>query len=566
MRYLASQWQLRFLIGIVGLGLFLLLPSVLSYHGEERFYTDAAIRMTQTGDYFTPYTAKGAMRFDEPILTYWAVLAGYTVFGIHFMASRLPFLIAGCLVILVTSRLARALFNEPAIAGVAALILASNVQLLTFSTRSTPDVLLCLFGGLSLLGFARIVFRKDKAWRNYAFAWVGAGLAVQTSALPGVAVALYPLLFCLVFRRGETRLRELFEWKAFVLGLMAAVFWFGLMIWQHNDALVEGFYYEHAAGQMSPSSWATPLKNLQAIVLGMLGHFLPWSALLAIALLASRKAAGSFWREHAGQNWFLAGWGLFILVSSVFGTRNGANRVLVAYPLLAVLAAALLTSLAQADRFRLWRNRLLAACVVAFGVAGLVLAMSGLRMAPRMLAAGLLLALGAAVVGRLVRRRMDWAWPAGFAAFPLLAFWAGEGFVRPAFAESPAPALAARLLPEREMRERVYALNLDPSYEAQMRVLSGGRLTVVPLSQEALASFVVIEDPIVFHDRDKEAVAGIRGTVDQVGFANRLWRLRDIPALFDQAPWEGGFARHRIAFYLLVPEPGADSILPGAPR
>lgn len=566
MRFLTLQWQLRFLIGIVGVSLFFLLPGLLSYHGDERFYTDAAVRMTQTGDYFTPYTARGAMRFDEPILTYWAVLAGYMVFGINFITSRLPFLIAGCLVILFTYRMALALFEQTRIALLAALIMASNVQLLRFSTRSMPDMLLCLFGLVSFLGFARIMFQKDRAWFNYALAWVGAGLAVQTSALPGVAVALYPLLYCLVFRRGQTRLRELFEWKALVLGVMAAVFWFGLMIWQHNDSLADSFYYEHATGQVSHANLLTPVRNLQAGVLGALGHFLPWSALLGVALLVGRRSAASFWREHRGKVWFLAGWGVFILVPSIFGRLNGMHRLLVAYPLLAVLVAALLARAEQEGRFQLWQRRLFVACVVAFVVVGMALAASGAMAAPRIFAAGILLAAGPAAVWMLVRRGVDLGWAAGFAAFPLLGFWASEGFVRPALLESPAPALTARLLPEREMRERVYALNLDPSYEAQMRVLSGGRLTVVPLSRDGLASFVVIEDPVIFGQKDEEAVAGIRGTVQQVGFASRTWRLRDIPELFNREQREAARLRQRIPFYLLFPEPGANAVAPAAPQ
>ncbi|MHC1767907.1 MAG: ArnT family glycosyltransferase [Verrucomicrobiia bacterium] len=566
MRFLTLQWQLRFLIGIVGVSLLFLLPSLVSYHGDERFYTDAAVRMTQTGDYFTPYTARGAMRFEEPILTYWAVLAGYMVFGISFMTSRLPFLIAGCLVILFTYRMALALFEQTRIALLAALIMASNVQLLGFSTRSTPDVLLCLFGLVSLLGFARILFQKDRAWFNYALAWVGAGLAVQTSALPGVGVALYPLLFCLVFRRGQTRLRELFEWKAFVLGVMAAVFWFGLMIWQHKDSLADSFYYEHATGQVSHANLLTPVKNLQAGVLGVLGHFLPWSALLALAVLTSRRSAASFWREHRAKAWFLAGWGVFILVPSIFGRLNGMHLLVVAYPLLAVMVAALLVRAEQEDRFQLWQRRLFVACVVAFGVVGIALAASGAMAAPRIFAAGILLAAGAAAVWMLVRRGVHLGWAVGFAAFPLLGFSASEGFVRPTLAESPAPALTARLLPEREMRERVYALNLDPSYEAQMRVLSGGRLTVVPLSRDGLASFVVIEDPVIFGQKDEEAVAGIRGTVQQVGFASRTWRLRDIPELFNREQREAARLRQRIPFYLLFPEPGANAVAPSVPQ
>src|SRR5437867_3418181 len=40
------------------------------YHGDERYYTDAAITMIQSGDYLTPRYADGTERFKKPLLTY----------------------------------------------------------------------------------------------------------------------------------------------------------------------------------------------------------------------------------------------------------------------------------------------------------------------------------------------------------------------------------------------------------------------------------------------------------------------------------------------------------------
>src|SRR5208337_2865810 len=76
-----------------------LLPSTVKYHGDEMFYTDPAIRMVQTGDYFTPYYYDGTLQLRKPIITYWAVVASYKIFGINLFSSRIPFLIAGCLII-----------------------------------------------------------------------------------------------------------------------------------------------------------------------------------------------------------------------------------------------------------------------------------------------------------------------------------------------------------------------------------------------------------------------------------------------------------------------------------
>lgn len=59
------------------------LPSLSHWRGDERFYTDAAVRMAISGDYLTPTYPDGSLRFKKPILPYWAVLAGFKLFGFN---------------------------------------------------------------------------------------------------------------------------------------------------------------------------------------------------------------------------------------------------------------------------------------------------------------------------------------------------------------------------------------------------------------------------------------------------------------------------------------------------
>lgn len=90
----------------------LLINSLTLYQGDERYYTDAAIRMMQSGDYLTPYYDDGRPRFLKPILSYWPLVASFRLFGINLPASRIPSIIAGCLVIWLTYQLAQVLFRH----------------------------------------------------------------------------------------------------------------------------------------------------------------------------------------------------------------------------------------------------------------------------------------------------------------------------------------------------------------------------------------------------------------------------------------------------------------------
>ncbi len=309
-------------------------------------------------------------------------------------------------------------------------------------------------------------------------------------------------------------MRELFEWKATTLGVLAGISWFALMILLHGRALLDGFYYDQVSGKVMSSDMLAPLKNLQAYTVGVLRHFLPWSGLLLIGLLVNRRIAASHWREHRDPCWFLAGWYLFILAPFIFGGMHRTRYMLVAYPLLAVLLSTLLSRYAEEARFERWQTRLLTWGGAAFAVGGLALLAAGVVISPRVAAAGVMLLGVSIAVWVTARRRFRWGYALSFAALPIAAFWANELFLRPAFASSPAPALTARLVPDEAMRERVYALNLDSSYEGQMRVLSGGRLKVVPMSIDALESFVTIENPIVFRERTNISF-GLRWSLEQ---------------------------------------------------
>ena len=57
------------------------------------------------GDYFTPCNYDGTPYLRKPILTFWAIAASYKIFGINLFSSRIPFLIAGCIIIWLTYKL-----------------------------------------------------------------------------------------------------------------------------------------------------------------------------------------------------------------------------------------------------------------------------------------------------------------------------------------------------------------------------------------------------------------------------------------------------------------------------
>lgn len=532
---------------VVFLSLAFVLPGIAKYHGDECFYTDAAIRMMQTGDYLTPYAADGALRFAKPILPYWSVAIGYWLFGINFFASRIVFLLAGCLVIVLTHRLSLALFNQPHEAVLSAIIIGSNIQLLTISIRSTPDALLTVFVMVSLLGFARLIFRGEKAWKNYFFAYIGAALAVETRGLPGVGVVAFPFLYLLLFRR-NVRPQSLLEWKAILVALIVGSAWFIAMFWRHGHDLVEGFYFDQVSSNVEGYSSIDFVKNLAVYLAGICRHFLPWSLLAAMALLVDRQKAASFVRCHRQEAIFLAGWLVFILTAFLFGSFYRTRYMIVAYPSVAILAASFLARYFEVDLFVRTLRRIIGVLAIPLLALGACCIGLGLMVDIRMSWAGVLLLAAAGMTFYAFRRPSTGMLVLAIAVLPLSGFLVTEVFLRPVFSQSPAQKIALRLLAAPGMT-KAYALNLSPSIQAQIRVYAKGRINLVPLRAKA-GQPLPQDAPIVLAASDRNLFPERAKVLEEAAYASNRWRGKDFLALLDASKRAATFARNRTPYFI----------------
>jgi len=216
----------------------------LVHHPDERHYTDAAIAMVQTGDWLTPRCPDGSLRFNKPILAYWCVAASYWALGISPFASRLPFLLAGCGTIWITYQLGKLIgCGEPA-GRWAALVAVGNLQIVLASTRSIPDILLCLFTALSCYGLLAIVLFGRRTRLTLAAAHVGLGLAIASKGIPAVVVVGAVAACAIALGRKWTSLRDLVHLPSMILGLLIAGGWFALMYAIHGNLSLKEFAHD----------------------------------------------------------------------------------------------------------------------------------------------------------------------------------------------------------------------------------------------------------------------------------------------------------------------------------
>jgi hypothetical protein len=503
-----------------------LLPFTVQFvvhHPDERHYTDAAIAMVRSGDYFIPQRADGSPRFEKPILTYWCVAASYTVLGINPLASRLPFLLAGCAVIWLTYRLALLLFGRREVADLAALILLGHPLLLLSATRSMPDVLFCLFTLLSAHGFLGLIVGVPRAARHHLAAYAGAGLAVATKGLPVLLLVAWAWAFC----RFHPRLRfppgRLCHWPSMLLGAALAAGWFVSVLLLNREDALRVFWFDQVTDRVMVDTVRVPAQFLFALICFGLG-LVPWSLLAVPALLHERQllVQGPSVQQCARQ--FILFWALLVAVVMGFTSKFSVRYVLLVSPLLAVLIADLLAR-AESRLVARWTRMTLVGLLVLLGVLHCGVTATAIQIGMTALDLALvglltLTFLGLAVCG-LAGRRLHPAECLGLGIFLLvpLGFLAVRPFVLPDQGEQIA----------RSLKELGYADGEAigfvgrPPLASKVRVCTGGRVDLHEVPQGTSLDQRAFPNTVI-GDRYIKPIDGDRFLVRQVstGFRDVL--------------------------------------------
>lgn len=314
-------------------------PFALSFHmhyPDEMYYTDASVKMLQNGDYLTTYLGSGELRFKKPIGTYWTVLAGFKLFGVTPFASRFFFLIAGALTIGFTYWTANVLFGDKKIAGISALIMASNPVLIFSATRSIPDVLLVLTMTASAVGFAGLIRFGEVTPKKYLWIlYISLALAFEVKGLPAAALGGIGLIYLLFNPWKKIAFRTLFHLPSILVAAVIALFWFAAMWKIHGPTYLDSFL-EDQVGTRVASRYLLVFQN-GFLALGILILiFLPW---VLFALSKTKKPISKVRKEDPTFFWFAILWGLAILGMGAMTSKFYERYLLPVAPVLAILLA-----------------------------------------------------------------------------------------------------------------------------------------------------------------------------------------------------------------------------------
>ena len=341
---ISNPWVLLLLFcGLVG-------PFALDFHlhyPDEIYYRDAAVKMLQNGDYLTTYLGSGDLRFKKPILTYWAVLAGFKLFGVHALGSRIFFLLAGAATVGLTYLLGKVLFGDRQIAGLAALISASNPILIFAATRSIPDVLLVLTLTGSALGVVGLLRDGMHAEKKYLWLlYLGLALAFEVKGLPAVALGGIGILYLRFNPWQRISWKKLLYLPALLVAIGIALFWFVAM-WQLHGPVFLASFLEDQVGTRVTSRVLLVLQNGTVASLLLVGMFLPWAAL---ALLKLKSTLATTWKENPQFFAFVLLWGLAIVGMGALTSKFYERYLLPVMPVLALWLAWILVRGGGLDR------------------------------------------------------------------------------------------------------------------------------------------------------------------------------------------------------------------------
>lgn len=344
-------------------------PFALNFHmhyPDEIYYRDAAVKMLQNGDYLTTYLGSGELRFKKPILTYWAVLAGFKLFGVNEFGSRIFFLLSGAMTVGLTFWLGKILFRDEKIASISALIMAANPVLILSSGRSIPDVMLVLTMTFSAVGFAGLLRYGNEASKKYSWImYLGLALAFEVKGLPAAALGVLGLLFLMFNPWKRVSWKTLMNIPALMVSLFIALFWFVAMWKIHGPTYLDSFLEDQVGIRVASRLLLIFQNGLLAFVL-LIAMFIPW---VLLAIPASKNIIVKCWKENAAFFGFAILWGLAILAMGAMTSKFYERYLLPVAPVLAVLLAWILVR----GEFELRKNGLKLASILFLFIAGLIL-------------------------------------------------------------------------------------------------------------------------------------------------------------------------------------------------
>lgn len=277
-------------IYLLGIVILFILRAILNAYvplmdKTEARYAEIARIMQETGNWITPQIDYGVPFWAKPPLSTWLSALSMKVFGVNEFAVRLPYLLAGFLLIIVITRFVK---NKNAI-YFSGFVLMTIPEFLLHTGVVSTDTILSFSVALIFLSFWKAINRdKLSYWGYLIFVFIGIGLL---SKGPLVLVLTVPPIFIWViyFKEYKKFFKQIPLISGSLLTLAITAPWYYLAEMNTNGFLEYFIVGEHFK-RFFDSSWEgdkygfAKSQPLGIIWLFLFAFAFPWIQVLAVKL------------------------------------------------------------------------------------------------------------------------------------------------------------------------------------------------------------------------------------------------------------------------------------------
>lgn len=239
---------------------------------DESRYLAVAWEMWLRHSIWVPYL-NGDFYDGKPPLFFWLMEAGWALFGVSEWWARIVAPLFGMGALVLTTRIAKLLWNKPQIGGLAPTILLGSIYWALFSSSTMFDMLLSTFVLLAIYGLVR-VWKNGSMW-NFGLTGIALGLGILAKGpvvfLPVASIALLAPWWM------ENNRPEGLSWGRWYKGLLAsagiagaiALVWLiPMTLYGGKDYLLDmtvhqtAGYVVHSFSHLRPWWWYLPVLPL----------------------------------------------------------------------------------------------------------------------------------------------------------------------------------------------------------------------------------------------------------------------------------------------------------------
>lgn|GEM_PF-3375074 len=314
---------------------------------DSAAYAFEAREMIASGDLWTPHF-NGHPDFDKPPLFIWIVAFTFKIFGISDPSSRIPCILFGAGIVLLTYLIVRRAFaaetsggkDEPDLTQFAALsaaILATTQTFTKYSANPMTDVPFTFFFTAAIYFYLRSI-KKDDAGHGPEL--IIAGVMIGLSNLMRMPFGFMAYLAIAVHIAYCFGPRSLFRKEFAGFTLMS----FGLpSVWYLHEYFVYGqafidAYFRNISAHASAAgdeSFTAKAASYLAYIPKIVTRFVPWIPVVLIGLFFAVKDRVL---RHSRFAVLLLIWFLIVLVPFSIASVKEVRYILPIYPVLAIVA------------------------------------------------------------------------------------------------------------------------------------------------------------------------------------------------------------------------------------